>query len=78
MFDLNYTRTSRDELDKSFESFFDTFNRSPYKLKIIMDTAVRGELKKRALNILSGTTLTEEDTKHFGQLALGELEDIIE
>lgn len=65
---------TRDRLDKSFESFFATFNKDPYELIERMDTAVRDELKKRALEMLANTELTEQDTDNFTPFLL---EDIL-
>jgi len=71
--DLKYQLTTRDRLDKSFESFFATFNKDPYELIELMDTAVRDELKKRALTMLSSIELTEQDKENFEPFTLQDL-----
>ena len=71
--DLNYTLTTRDELDQSFEKFFATFSRNPARLIAIMNSAVRKHTKRKTLEVLSTTTLTQQDKENFEPFTLQDL-----
>lgn len=70
--DLNFEKGKRyrnrdtsKELDQSLEKFFNIFDRDPDCLIRLMDAAVEKEIKERTLLTLKGTTLSDEDEKHF-------------
>lgn len=68
---------TRDDLDQSFERFFNTFDRDPGELIRLMDKAVRDELKERALLYLAGTKLSPEDEENFRPATVDDLNQAI-
>jgi len=68
---------TRNQLDMSFESFFATFQKDPYRLIELMDAAVKQELKERALLYIAGTKLSQEDEENFKPVTLDDLNQVI-
>lgn len=68
---------TRNQLDMSFENFFNAFEKDPYKLIELMDAAVKKELKEKALGMLVTTKLSQEDEENFKPVTLDDLNQVI-